>query len=367
MDNQKTIRGQRNSNLELYRIIVMIMIVAHHFVVNSGVLDLMYEEPFSINSIFLFLLGAWGKTGINCFTMITGYFMCCSNITLKKYIKLVSEVLFYNICISTIFLIAGLATVKDIVNALLLVRELNSSNYIACFLVFYFLIPFLNMLLKNLNNKMHKMLICILLFEYVVCGTIPKFSVELNYVSWFIVLYLVAAYIRLYPIKNRKWGMLTLVLVLSAIVSVLVCVFIGTEYNKQMAYIFVSDSNTFFAFAIGVSSFMVFKNLKIKPNKWINIIAGSTFGVLCIHANSWPMRNWLWGICINVKKLFNFGFVTLVLCSLVSLLSIFIACTLIDIIRINTVEKIYMNLILKSKWYLKLDSFFRSDDGGKNE
>ena len=66
----------RNSNLELYRIIVMLLIVAHHFVVNSGVIDVMYEHPLSSNSTFLFLFGAWGKTGINCFMLITGYFMC---------------------------------------------------------------------------------------------------------------------------------------------------------------------------------------------------------------------------------------------------------------------------------------------------
>lgn len=74
----------------------MLLIIAHHFVVNSGVLDKMYEAPLSANSIFLFLFGAWGKTGINCFMLITGYFLCKSNITLKKYIKLISEVLFYN-------------------------------------------------------------------------------------------------------------------------------------------------------------------------------------------------------------------------------------------------------------------------------
>lgn len=31
------IQKQRNSNLELYRIIVMLLIVAHHYVVNSQV------------------------------------------------------------------------------------------------------------------------------------------------------------------------------------------------------------------------------------------------------------------------------------------------------------------------------------------
>lgn len=53
---------QRDSNLELYRIIVMLNIVSHYFVVNSGVLEKMYENPLSANSFFLFLFEAWGKT-----------------------------------------------------------------------------------------------------------------------------------------------------------------------------------------------------------------------------------------------------------------------------------------------------------------
>ena len=45
----------RESNLELYRIIVMFMIVAHHYVVNSGLMDVMKEAPTSPNSIFFYL------------------------------------------------------------------------------------------------------------------------------------------------------------------------------------------------------------------------------------------------------------------------------------------------------------------------
>lgn len=78
----------------------MLLIVSHHYVVNSGVLEKMYENPLSTNSIFLFLFGAWGKTGINCFMMITGYFMCKGRITLEKYVRLLFEVVFYNIVIA---------------------------------------------------------------------------------------------------------------------------------------------------------------------------------------------------------------------------------------------------------------------------
>ena len=42
----------------------MLLIVAHHYVVNSGLMSVMKEEPLHIQSIFLYLFGMWGKTGI---------------------------------------------------------------------------------------------------------------------------------------------------------------------------------------------------------------------------------------------------------------------------------------------------------------
>lgn len=69
----------------------MLLIVAHHYVVNSGMMDEMRKHPTAVNSLFFFVCGAWGKTAINCFVMITGYFMCTSHITLKKFIKLLLE------------------------------------------------------------------------------------------------------------------------------------------------------------------------------------------------------------------------------------------------------------------------------------
>ncbi len=80
--------GHRNTNLELFRIISMLFIVAHHYVVNSGMMAEMSANPFAANSLFFYLFGAWGKTAINCFVMITGYFMCKSHITVKKFFKL---------------------------------------------------------------------------------------------------------------------------------------------------------------------------------------------------------------------------------------------------------------------------------------
>lgn len=38
MDRTKLMR---NSNIELYRIVLMLIIIAHHYVVNSGIMDSM--------------------------------------------------------------------------------------------------------------------------------------------------------------------------------------------------------------------------------------------------------------------------------------------------------------------------------------
>lgn len=52
----------------------MMLIVAHHYVVNIGLMYIITEEPATSKSLYLWLLGMWGKTGINCFVLITGTF-----------------------------------------------------------------------------------------------------------------------------------------------------------------------------------------------------------------------------------------------------------------------------------------------------
>ena len=127
----------RESGLELYRIIGMILIVAHHYVVNSGLLELMYQEPLCGKSIFLFLFGMWGKTGINCFVLITGYFMCTSRITLRKFLKLLMMVYFYRIIIYTLFIISGhqALNASGIIKVLLPITSV-AQDFVGCYLLF---------------------------------------------------------------------------------------------------------------------------------------------------------------------------------------------------------------------------------------
>ena len=131
------IQKQRDSNLELFRIIVMLSIVAHHYVLNSGVWEALRTNELSSESWFYYIFGMWGKTGINCFVLITGWFMCTSRITLRKFLKLLLEVEFYKVTIGIIFLLTGkeTLTLKWFSDLLPVYRIKN--NFTPSFLVFF--------------------------------------------------------------------------------------------------------------------------------------------------------------------------------------------------------------------------------------
>lgn len=337
--------GVRDSNIELYRILSMLLIIAHHYVVNSGLTasnGVIYSNILSLRSQFLLFWGAFGKIGINCFVLITGYFMCRSNISLKKYVKLLFELMFYRVIINTIFWVTGYVpfTFKALFYTLLPIQSI-AQNFGGTYLMFFLCIPFLNVLVHNMNELQHLRLVLLCFFIYILMGSLPIFDVTMNYVSWFIVLYFIASYIRLYPKKIYEktvfWGIAAGSCILLCLMSVTVCSWLYTKINKNVVYYFVADSNKFLAVLTGLSTFLFFKNIKIKPNKLINTISSTTFGILLIHAHSDAMRRWLWkDICNNVGV---YHAAWMPLHAVGCVVAIFAICSLIDLLRIRFIEK----------------------------
>lgn len=342
----------RSSNLELYRIVCMLMIVAYHFVVNSGLSDQIQNAPTSLKSIFLLLFGAWGKVGINCFLMITGYYMCTSRITLRKFVKMMAQIYFFKFVLFVPLYLIGYEslTMVRLLKLLTPVSGLGTSNFVGCFIVFWLTIPFLNILIRNMTKRQHELLILLSLLVYTVCGTIPHFDVPLNYITWFGIVYFIASYIRLYPnsVFDRKtmWGWLTIMSVALALLSIVGMQYLfGKTMGRPAAHFFIVDCNKVFAVAVAVSSFLWFKNMKIRYSKVINAIGASTFGVLLIHANSDAMRQWLWYDLINCIGHYSLSLGSLVLYSLGVVLAIFVVCSILDQLRCKFLEIPFL------RWY----------------
>lgn len=331
---------ERNSNLELYRIIVMLFIVAHHYVVNSGLILVMEENPLCVRSVFFYLFGMWGKTGINCFVLITGYFMCMSKICSRKFLKLLLEVEFYKVGIYVIFLLSGYEafSVSGCIKSIIPMLNIT-DGFVSCFLVFYLCIPFLNILIHNMSKRGHLLLVALSLFIYTGHGILPQTHVTMNYVSWFCVLYFIASYVRFYgfPIMGRQfsykqWGGVTIVAIFLSMASVIFML-----YLSKWPYWFVSDSHHLMAVVAAVSSFMFFKDMPIGYSRLINKFGASTFGVLLIHANSDAMRRWLWRDTLDNVGHYTDGLFWLR--PLVAVLLIFAICAVIDMLRIRFVER----------------------------
>lgn len=346
------VKHERSSNLELYRIIVMLLIVMHHYVVNSGLVHVMEEYPTAIKSIYLYITGAWGKTGINCFVLITGYFMCKSHITLHKFLKLILQIEFYSIIIGGIFLITGYSTFSlqgliDIVNPIGSI----SKDFSACFIIFFLFIPFLNACINNISQRQHLALLSLCIFTYTILGTVPFINVEFNYITWFSVLYVIASYIRKYKMPYsdnfRVWTIATMALIVISVVSMLFILYLYSTLGKSatMGFVifFVSETNKALALAVSICSFMMFKNLPLKHSRVINTIASCTFGVLLIHAASRDMRRWLWhDVCNNVGMYHQSG---IYIHAIVIPIIVFCSCALIDYIRQKTIEKALINIV----------------------
>lgn len=344
MNDTKILGGVRSSNIELFRILSMLMIVAHHYVVNSGLLECIDAQRSLIGQDYFLLLFGWGgKTGINCFVLITGYFMCTSNITRKKFCKLLGEVYFYNIIIWCLFFFSGYEpfSIKSFLKMIFPFFTV-ADNFTGCFLLFYLLIPFLNKLIHVLTEKEHFLLMMWCIGVYVLLPSLAKASVTLNYITWFSILFIIASYIRLYPknwFSNTKiTGILMAVSLLLSWASVVALATLSRMVGKNIgiSYFFVSDSNKILALATGVSAFLFFKNINIGYSKIINTIAASTFGVLLIHANSNTMRRWLWQDTFDNVGAYESG--NVVIYAVVSVILIYAVCTVIDICRIKLID-----------------------------
>lgn len=88
---------------------------------------------------------------------------------------------------------------------------------------------------------------------------------------------------------------------------------------------------------------MFFRNLEIKYNKYINLIAGTIFGVLQIHANSDAMRTWLWGDVLKNDIVYFSEW--LMIHSFGSVIGVFLICSIIDLLREKFIENPMLRLL----------------------
>lgn len=328
---------QRESNIELLRILAMFLIVLHHYCVNSGLVQIMDLDHITANTVLVQFMSIGGKVGVNIFFLISGFYMVNSSMKWIKVCKLLGQIFILNIIVFLFLTSLGYDYgIKDYLRIIPIVFSVPDS-FIASYLMVYLLSSLINKFVKTLNKKEFGYLLGILLFYYVI---LQSFFLQntWHYFGWAFVLYLVGAYIKLFDMCSLKlpFGKLSILLVLIIWGCILAVDFVGVKYGFRGWTFFIGDSNKITVFLLGLSIFFYFLNLRVKYNKFINLVAGASFGVLLLHANNHIMRQWLWKDFLDNVFYFDNPFMWVHM--FISVIAVYVVCTIIELLRKNYIE-----------------------------
>ena len=279
--------------------------------------------------------------------------MCTSALTARRFFKIFLEWMFYAFLVYGMLLAFGFESCSPgrLFNLICAPFTLVDIGFVQSFVWFYLGIPFYNLIIKNTDKKGLYLLTSGLLALFVLPITFFLNGAVFHHVFWYMTLYFVGACIRLYPMKWMNQNRFVLPVLFggvaiasSAIVGRNVCPNFMTKALNVVAS--VHESSTLFAFAIGATVFLAFKNLRIGYHPLINKVASCMFGVLCIHAASDAMRFWLWRVACRVPNYAHENLGILALHAVGCVLSIMIVCSLIDLARQRWIEKPFFNRFL---------------------
>ena len=340
-------KKSRNANMDLLRIVSMLLIVFLHSIDHSGVLE-NAENCGTAMYFYVRFTYMLCQVCVNIYVMLSGYFLVTSKFRLKKLVTLWMEAVFYALTLRLVFMITG-ARPFSVVSLLSCFFPILTGRYwfITIYVGMYLIFPFLNVLIRAMDKKQHALLNICLFGIFSVWSSLHPSIAGMNSgggwgLAWFAVLYLAAAWLRLYYEPKGKAGLwLAAYVMIPALVAAIQCArggdimpgIVMTVVDNWFRY----DSAPVYIMTMGL--FVGFLNLRIGSEKWANLIrfvAPLTFGVYLIHAHA-DVSPWSWEVLDMPAKMDSALFPVV---QLGVVLGIFAVCAAIDAARKVTVGKL---------------------------
>lgn len=301
---------ERQSNIELLRIILMFAIILHHLIYHNYLFIIDHS-----NHIIAMILYSGAKVAVICFILIMGYFSLESKFNIKKIITLILELLFYELMFSLIFLNKDF-TINEFM------KNVNQYWFINVYLIIYLLSPIIK---KYIINAPKILQIFIIIIMFIIALKYPR--TRYIKILWFAIVFICGAYTKKYlNIKNKFFLLLVVVISYSLIVI--------TNEEENL----VSILNLICAIFL----LLLFSNIKIKPNSLINNISKYTLGIYLVHDNVY-VREFIIQQGLFMKEMF-FTDVFIIYTLIIAILIYFVSLV-IDYIR----NKAFQKILFKSK------------------
>lgn len=332
----------------------MVMVVVMHFLRESGSLLSAQQPDLSDGTMILgTLLESFCIAAVNAYVFISGYFGCKSEFKVSKVLSFMGQIWFYALLVPAVLAAFGqpvLLKEMGIYGLVQYVFPIESESYwfATSYLLLMLLQPFLNKAAEHLQQKQFK---TALLGLFLVLGGVKSIcpialaTDRYGYdVLWFVFLYLLAAYIRIYGkglIRKHGWK---LYMGSSLIIFFMAAgLWYGLRYFPQAAYYSTVPFHYNFIFCLTASVGLCGGFLKIdwkegKSAEIIRKLGKCSFGIYLLHEH--PDIRHIWYPFL--KEIINPGSVhgvgmflaELVFCTGI----LFVAGILIECIRILLFE-----------------------------
>lgn len=334
----------RQANIELLRIVAMLMVVVLHYLVKGQAAVSLVENTSMINAV-LWLVKALCIVTINVYVLISGYFLLEANWKISRLVNLWFQTLFYSIGVPVVCLCLGMGDVEqwgmyDWINVFLPV-QMEHYWFITAYVVLYLLIPVLNAGVKHMTKKQHQLVIAGLLLVFSIPKTIIPIYIPIDRYGydfgWFICLFMIAAYIRMYGLMffDRKTKSLAVYFIavfgiwgISVVCGVLSRKGLPLAYMMDMAYCY----NHLLVLIASVALFYVFRFIQVPQGKVSDIIckiSSYTLGVYLLHENLAVRTKWqFWAGIENVRNEFE-----IIPHMIITVLGVFVAGVVVDFAR----------------------------------
>ncbi len=339
---------KRIVSIDLLRMVSMMMVVMLHYLGKGSLLPSLTGEM-TQNGYVAWGLESLSIVAVNVYMLISGYFLVETGFKGKRLMELICQVLFYTILVPCILIALGMISIKDFTIYHILLRVLPAQMihywFMTAYIIMYLLSPVLAAAAKAMSQKQLKNTILALLLFFSVSKSVLPFQLEVdargNDALWFICVFLVAAYMRLYGIPfftakgNGRRGMLCYVVGCAGIYGIMLAVravYLKTgslDHFIQSTY----DYNHVLNLLTAIGLFYAFYYMNIKEDsvagRIIVKMAPYTLGVYLLHEQMdirhlWP--GWLGATAEGNAFLF-------VVRSLVAVVIVFTVGIAVDMVR----------------------------------
>ena len=110
---ERYMQSKRQANFELLRIVAMLMIIVLHYLNKSNLLLLFTQEQTAVNYV-MHLIVAFCIVAVNCYVLLSGYFMVESAWKPGRVVSLAAQILFYSLLIPVVLIVAGVVPADDL-------------------------------------------------------------------------------------------------------------------------------------------------------------------------------------------------------------------------------------------------------------